>query len=37
MHRPGQKLDLNDFNKAYAEKMELMHAKKMAKKETITR
>lgn len=37
VHRPGQKLDLNDFNKAYAEKMELLHAKKMAKKETITR
>ena len=37
VHRPGQKLDLNDFNKAYAEKMEQMHAKKMAKKETITR
>ena len=24
VHRPGQKLDLNDFNKQYAEKMELM-------------
>ena len=37
VHRPGQKLDLNDFNKQYAEKMELMHAKKMAKKETRTK
>ena len=37
MHRPGQKLDLNDFNKAYAEKMELLHAKKMAKKEMAIR
>ena len=37
MTRPGQKLDLNDFNRVYAEKMEQMHAKKMAKKETITK
>ena len=28
---------MNDFNKTYAEKMEQMHAKKMAKKETLTK
>ena len=37
LHRPGQKLDLNDFKRTYAEKMEQMHTKKQAKKETITR
>ena len=37
VHRPGQKLDMNEFNRAYAEKMELAHQKKQAKAETITR
>ena len=37
VHRPGAKLALTDFNKAYAEKMEALTKKRQEKQETIAR
>ncbi len=37
VHRPGQKLDINNFGRAYAEKMEALRQKKLAKQEILAK
>lgn len=38
VHKPGQqKLDVNEFNRAYNEKMEMLRQKKLAKQEILTK
>ena len=37
LHKTTQKVDVNDFKRAYDEKMEQLHRKKQAKQENLTR